>query len=93
MTDLLNKVEPTIEEKRALLRQRFLTINKYLEEKPVLLELYDQTVRPAVYYSSDIDFSSLLVTNLETPVGLIDNALIRHTDIIGIRELSPRCNE
>jgi gem associated protein 7 len=73
---------------RSLLRQRFLNVLKWMENKQdtkIDIEMFEGARVRGVFRSTDYNFSNLHFNNLETPIGVVPEALIRSSDIISLK--------
>ena len=81
-----------IQKNRALLRERYLRALFAVANKPCSLRMYEKTEINATLRSSDIETTTFQVSNLETPMGVYPEALIRASDILTIT-VSLNCEE
>jgi hypothetical protein len=66
---------------RAFLRERALHMFKWLKNKPVEFQMYKGALVKANYRTVDYDILNMHVSNLETPIGQLPEALLRVNDI------------
>ena len=71
-----------IQNERAVLRERFLRMLKWLKNKPIKFEMYEGATVKGNLRSVDYDILNIHVNNLETPIGLVSEAIIRTNDIV-----------
>ncbi|XP_072126403.1 gem-associated protein 7 [Mobula birostris] len=67
---------------RSLLRERFLQSLITMTGKPVTFTMYERVSVTATFTASDIDILNFQVSDLQTPLGVQKEALLRCTDII-----------
>lgn len=69
---------------RAILREKFLRMFKYLQDKESSIEIstYQGANVNGTFRSIDYDISNLHVKNLKTPIGFVPEALLRTSDIV-----------
>ncbi len=70
---------------RAILRERFLRMLKSMEGKQLSIETYQGACVHAKFRSIDYDITNVHVSNLQTPIGLMPEALVRYSDIVSIK--------
>ena len=73
------------QEQRALLRSRFLRMLNYMENKKMTIETYQGASVFGNFRSIDYDITNIHVSNLETPIGLMPEAIVRYSDILKIK--------
>lgn len=66
---------------RALLRERFLLMLNYMENKQLTIQTYQGACVEARFRSIDYEITNMHVSKLQTPIGLMPEALIRYSDI------------
>jgi hypothetical protein len=71
-----------MQNERAILRERFLGMLKWLKNKPIKFEMYEGATVKGNLRSVDYDILNIHVNNLETPIGLVSEALLRTNDIV-----------
>jgi gem associated protein 7 len=83
----MNLVEEEEEKKmqRAILRERFLRMLKSMENKELTIETYQGACVQGKFRSIDYDIANVHVSDLQTPIGIMPEALIRYTDILSIK--------
>ena len=74
--------EPNQQEDRAFLRQRFLKTLMVMSGCQVSFDLQQRTSVRATFGTSDVDILRFQVTDLETPIGVQKQALLRCSDIL-----------
>lgn len=67
---------------RSELREKFLTSLKSIYNKPAKFYLHEMTNVTAVFRATDIDFENLIVSDLQTPIGPLPEAILRATDVL-----------
>ncbi|XP_051900257.1 gem-associated protein 7 [Pristis pectinata] len=67
---------------RSVLRERFLRSLITMTGKRVTFTMYEQVTVTATFTASDIDILNFQVSDLQTPLGVQKEALLRCTDII-----------
>lgn len=67
---------------RALLRRRFLETLVAMRNQKVQFSMHGGTNVEATFEASDIDILLLHVSNLQTPIGVQPEALLRCSDVI-----------
>lgn len=81
---------PSLQEKRAELRSRFLNVLEYLKANhqttsPIELDFHrESSLIAARCLSVDSNCSQLLVEDLQTPIGRVPTALIRTSDLTAL---------
>ncbi|KAK3928542.1 Gem-associated protein 7 [Frankliniella fusca] len=76
---------------RSFLRERFIRAILAMSGKNAEFYMYENTNVKAEFGSCDREFVNIYVKNLQTPLGLISDALLRTNDIdrIHIRDINP----
>ncbi|KAK7882613.1 hypothetical protein WMY93_028787 [Mugilogobius chulae] len=69
---------------RAELRERFLRCLLSMANKRVRFNMYENVKVEATFGASDIDVLNFQVTDLQTPIGIQKEALIRSQDVISL---------
>ena len=69
---------------RTKLRERFLKVLNFMENKKILIETFQGSNVNGVFRSIDYDITSIHVKNLETPIGCVPEALVRVNDVITV---------
>uniref|UniRef100_A0A915IPI9 Gem-associated protein 7 n=1 Tax=Romanomermis culicivorax TaxID=13658 RepID=A0A915IPI9_ROMCU len=75
------------QEKRAILRERFLKLVKFLNENPHRADIHlhtDLNMRADILACSP-DGQHFIVKNFETPIFRLDHAILRTSDIISMK--------
>ncbi|CAF1341276.1 unnamed protein product [Didymodactylos carnosus] len=75
------------QEHRSELREKFLNVLQHLyssSSPSVQLDFHREASLTAKYSASDSSFSQLLVQDLQTPIGVMTNALIRTNDLTAL---------
>lgn len=67
---------------RSELRERFLRTLLVMTDKPVQFNMHEKVQVQAKFGASDIDVLNFQVSNLETPLGVQKEALLRCQDVI-----------
>lgn len=67
---------------RAVCRERFLRMFKWLKDKPIDFEMYQGATVKGNFRSIDYDVLNIHVNNLQTPIGCVSEALLRTDDIV-----------
>ncbi|XP_065135398.2 gem-associated protein 7 [Paramisgurnus dabryanus] len=67
---------------RSELRERFLRTLLVMTDKPVQFNMHEKVQVHARFGASDIDVLNFQVSNLETPLGVQKEALLRCQDVI-----------
>ncbi|XP_052008749.1 gem-associated protein 7 [Xyrauchen texanus] len=67
---------------RSQLRERFLRTLLVMTDKEVQFSMYEKVQVQAKFVASDIDVLNVLVSGLETPLGVQKEALLRCQDVI-----------
>lgn len=67
---------------RSELRERFLRTLLVMTDKPVQFNMYEKVQVRAKFGASDIDILNFQVSDLETPLGVQKEALLRCQDVI-----------
>lgn len=70
--------------RRAVLRERYLSFLQKAVNKPATIEMCEKTKVTATIKSFQVSSDHVIVENLSTPIGIIDKAVLRSTDIIKI---------
>ena len=70
------------QEDRAFLRERFLKTLLAMSGCKVTFDLQERTSVRATFGTSDVDILCFQVSDLETPIGVQEQALLRCSDII-----------
>ena len=71
--------------KRTQRRLKFLSLVEWLENKQVVMETYKGADVNGVFRSADYEFANIHVHSLNTPIGLVPEAIIRTSDIVSIK--------
>ncbi|XP_056467282.1 gem-associated protein 7 isoform X2 [Gadus macrocephalus] len=67
---------------RAMMRERFLRCLISMANKKIQFLMYEKVTVAAVFGASDIDVLNFQVSDLQTPIGVQTEALIRCQDVI-----------
>lgn len=78
-------MESLSQDERALMRERFLNVLKFMENRNVEIETYKGARINGEFRSTDYNFSNFHVHNLNTPIGIVPEALIRSSDVVSIK--------
>lgn len=78
-----NVCNPKIEqEARAKLRTRFLRSIQSIYNCPAEFHLHERTRVSATFRGTDIELENIAVSDLQTPIGPLGEAMIRASDVI-----------
>ncbi|KAK7091388.1 gem-associated protein 7-like [Littorina saxatilis] len=72
------------QQQRTFLRERYLRMLASLSGVEASVKMYDKTTVRCLLGASDVDFQHLQVSNLNTPMGVLPNAMLRTKDVISI---------
>ena len=78
-------IETEIEDEqnaRAFLRERFLRLLVACYNKPARFSMHERTQVQALFRGTDIDMENLQVSDLQTPMGVVPEALLRSSDVL-----------
>lgn len=80
-----------IQEARSYLRERFIRAMLAMNGRSAEFRMFENTNVSAVLGSCDREFVNIYVKSLDTPLGVISDALIRTNDVecISINEIDP----
>ena len=67
---------------RAFLRDRFLRVVFAWYGKPASFSMHERTHVEALFRGTDIDMEKFQVSELQTPMGVVPEALIRSSDVL-----------
>ena len=67
---------------RAFLRERFLRLLFACYDKPARFSMHERTKVQAIFRGTDIDMENLQVSELQTPMGVLPEALLRSSDVL-----------
>ena len=67
---------------RAFLRERFLRLLFACCDKPARFSMHERTQVQAIFRGTDIDMENLQVSELQTPMGVLPEALLRSSDVL-----------
>ncbi|XP_069765843.1 gem-associated protein 7 [Narcine bancroftii] len=81
-TNCCNSSHGEEQQSRTVLRERFLQTLIAMTGKPLVFTMYEQVNVTATFTASDIDILNFQVSDLQTPLGVQTEALLRCTDII-----------
>lgn len=85
-TDCTGKVLQTdIEDEhnaRAFLRERFLRTVFATYNKAACFSMHEKTQVEAIFRATDIDMENFQVSTLQTPMGVLPEALLRSSDVL-----------
>jgi gem associated protein 7 len=70
---------------RAELRSRFLQVLKCMEDKNLTIDTYQGATVQCKFRSIDYDINNMHVSNLQTPIGTMPEALLRYSDLLSIK--------
>jgi gem associated protein 7 len=70
---------------RSILRERFLRVLEYMENKPIEIETYQGSTVTGNFRSIDYDITNMHINNLMTPIGCVPEALIRISDVVTVK--------
>lgn len=71
--------------KRAMMRGKFLSMLKSMENQSVDIQTYRGACVTGKFRSVDYNMHNIHVHDLSTPIGLVPEALIRTSDIVTIK--------
>jgi gem associated protein 7 len=80
-----SKADTEKQKQRAILRERFLKMLKYMENKHIDIDTFKGAQVSGSFRSVDYDISNVHVNNLITPIGCVPEALVRTSDIVAIK--------
>ena len=69
----------------AEMREKFLKVLKYMENKQLEIETYRGAQVNAQFRSVDYNLTNWHVSNLNTPIGIVPEALLRTSDIVTMK--------
>ena len=69
------------QQKRAILRERFLKVLTYMENKVLEIDTYRGATVSGTFRSIDYDIENMHLNNLITPIGIMQEAILRTSDI------------
>ena len=69
---------------RTVLRERFLRSIKVCYDKPAEFMMHERTHVNAVFRATDIEMDNLQVSQLQTPIGIVPEALLRLSDVLSV---------
>ena len=67
---------------RSILRERFLRALKALYDKPASFTMHERTRVKAIFRATDIETENFQVSELQTPIGVVPEALLRSSDVL-----------
>lgn len=67
---------------RAFLRERFLRTLFATYNKPACFSMHEKTQVEAIFRATDIDMENFQVSELQTPMGVLPEALLRSSDVL-----------
>lgn len=67
---------------RAFLRERFLRTLFATYNKPACFSMHEKTQVEAIFRATDIDLENFQVSELQTPMGVLPEALLRSSDVL-----------
>lgn len=70
---------------RALLREKYLKVLEYMENKPIEISTYQGANVTGVLRSVDYETFNLHIKDLKTPIGCLPEALIRTSDALTVK--------
>ncbi|CAB3401300.1 unnamed protein product [Caenorhabditis bovis] len=73
------------EDKRAILKEKYLRFIAKLSETPANIEMCESTNVKVQSIIVQPNSENFIVSQLETPIGLLDNAVLRGSDIVKIK--------
>mmetsp|Transcript_5933 Transcript_5933/g.10273 ORF Transcript_5933/g.10273 Transcript_5933/m.10273 type:complete len:92 (-) Transcript_5933:555-830(-) len=77
-------MSPEEVEANAFLRARLLKLWSSADDRRVHLRFQDGVEAGAIFRATDATQASLLVSQLETPLGVIPNSLLRQADLVSL---------
>ncbi len=80
----MNNEELQQQRDRTKLRERFLKVLNFMEDKQILIETFQGSNVNGVFRSIDYDITNIHVKNLVTPIGCVPEALVRINDVITV---------
>lgn len=78
----LKETKENDQEIRAKLRTRFLHSIQSINGYPVDFNLHEKTKVSAIFKGTDINVESFAVSDLQTPIGPLAQAMLRSSDVI-----------
>ena len=73
------------EDARAFLRERFLRTLFSIYNKPASFSMHERTQVQALFRATDIDMENFQVSDLQTPMGVVPEALLRSSDVLSFK--------
>ena len=67
---------------RASLREKFLRLLFASCNKPACFSMHERTLVQGIFRGTDIDMENLQVSELQTPMGVLSEALLRSSDVL-----------
>ena len=67
---------------RAFLRERFLRVLFASYNKPACFSMHEKTQVQAIFRGTDIDMENVQVSELQTPIGVLPEAMLRSSDVL-----------
>ena len=67
---------------RASLRDKFLRLLFASCNKPACFSMHERTLVQGIFRGTDIDMENLQVSELQTPMGVLSEALLRSSDVL-----------
>jgi hypothetical protein len=80
--ELSGNIKTEEQDARSKLRERFLRSLQAIYNKPAQFHLHERTHVTAVFRATDINFETLIVSDLQTPIGPLAEASLRSTDVL-----------
>ncbi|ESO96619.1 hypothetical protein LOTGIDRAFT_143921 [Lottia gigantea] len=73
------------QDQRTILREKFLRMLGGLSGVEAKLVLYEKATVTGKIGPTDVDFHHIQISNLQTPMGVIPDAILRTSDMISIK--------
>ncbi|KAK2578885.1 hypothetical protein KPH14_009750 [Odynerus spinipes] len=80
----LDFATPEKQEARAYLRERFLRVITGIVGEKAKFNLYENSNVAGEFRGSDVNCSEVFVRNLQTPLGVVPEAILRVNDIVSM---------
>uniref|UniRef100_A0A1I7SZ76 Gem-associated protein 7 n=1 Tax=Caenorhabditis tropicalis TaxID=1561998 RepID=A0A1I7SZ76_9PELO len=79
--------------RRAVLRERYLKFLQIASDKQATIDMCEKTKVTATIKSFQLSSDHVIVENLATPIGVLQKAVLRSSDIVKIRLNSEKPTE
>jgi gem associated protein 7 len=83
--EIMSDIENLKQKQRAIMREKFLEMLGHMENRALTIQTYRGACVSGNFRSADYNILNWHVSNLNTPIGTVPEALLRTQDIVCIK--------